>query len=47
MQVIGIDTDGCLLIEDVSGDVYNCGETVEEFGIDNLNADELRALGVI
>ena len=45
--VLGLDRDGCLLLWD--GDkraVYNCGETVEQFGADNLDAEEKERLGL-
>jgi len=43
MQVIGIDGDGCLICRDESGE-FNCGETVAEFGIENLTEAERLAL---
>jgi hypothetical protein len=46
MKVIGIDMDGYLIIEDDTGEVYNCGQTLDEFGISNLTPDELTALGL-
>jgi len=44
MEVIGIDNDGCLIIKDLFGEVYNCGETLEQFGTDNLTDDEKEML---
>ncbi len=44
MKVIGIDNDGCLICFDPEAEpdqVYNCGETPEEFGIENLTDEEL------
>lgn len=43
MRVVGVDTDGCLVCED-RGEVYNCGETLEEFGAHNLSPAELAAV---
>ena len=41
-EVLGADVDGCLIQWDRQGDVaYNCGETLEGFGPENLNAVEL------
>lgn len=49
-ETINIDTDGCLIQWDKSSEdaaahaAYNCGETVEEFGIENLTPKELARL---
>jgi hypothetical protein len=43
-DVIGFDTDGTLLCrpeETIGDDDYNCGETLEQFGVENLDGDEL------
>lgn len=45
-MIIAIDTDGCLIMVDEDGNTYNCGETLEEYGIDNLTPEERQALGV-
>ncbi len=43
--VVGIDTDGCILQDDDgSHGVYNCGETLEQFGLHNLRDSEKDAL---
>lgn len=40
-EVIGLDTDGCILQWNADdGSVYNCGETLAEFGADNLTESE-------
>jgi hypothetical protein len=40
-EVLGIDEDGCLVQYDAdNGTAYNCGETLDEFGIDNLTQSE-------
>lgn len=44
--VVGIDNDGCLICEDETGSQYNCGETLEQFGVESLTTEELRAIGV-
>jgi len=44
MTVIGIDNDGCLIIKDSFGEVYNCGETLEQFGVENLTDEEKEML---
>lgn len=42
-EVIGVDTDGGLICKDVqTGELYNCGETLEEFGAHNLTEGELK-----
>lgn len=41
-EVIGLDTDGCLIQWcEENGQPYNCGETPEEFGLFNLSDAEL------
>lgn len=41
-EVLGVDVDGKLIQWDRQGEVaYNCGETLEEFGITNLTTVEL------
>jgi hypothetical protein len=43
MNVIGLDNDGSVICYDPEYDtdpVYNCGETLEEFGIDSLFPQE-------
>jgi hypothetical protein len=44
-RVVGIDADGGLICEDADGARYNCGETLEEFGVSNLTPAEIAALG--
>lgn len=39
MQVIGIDTDGCLVCYEERAS-YNCGETLAEFGSELLTEEE-------
>lgn len=40
-EVVGRDTDGCVLQWDAGTQtIYNCGETPEQFGMNNLTADE-------
>jgi len=40
-EVIGLDNDGCILQWDAEiGETYNCGETPEEFGTNNLTGIE-------
>ena len=42
MRVLGIENQRrCVLCSDGEG-VYNCGETLEEFGIENLTERERR-----
>ena len=41
MRFIGIDNDGCLICEGDDGEIYNCGETLEQIGIENLSEGEL------
>lgn len=44
-EVIGTDTDGSLICRaDEDGEIYNCGETLEEYGVHNLRPHELRRL---
>ncbi len=41
-QILGIDSDGCLIQWDADAkESYNCGETPEEFGLDNITDDEM------
>jgi len=40
--VVGVDNDGCLICIDEMGNEYNCGETLEQYGRDNLTSEELR-----
>ena len=41
-EVIGLDLDGTVVQWDAETNrPYNCGETIEEFGVDNLTEDEL------
>ncbi len=43
--VIGTDTDGCLVCRDHdTNEEYNCGETLEEFGPQNLTEEERKTL---
>lgn len=48
-EILDVDTDGCLIMWDNDGDIpYNCGETLEGYGVDNLTqreADRLKAMG--
>ena len=46
LKVIGIDTDGCLICQGGEGEPYNCGETLEQFGIENLTPEEKSLLGL-
>ena len=47
-EVLGIDSDGTLLQWDADKEeVYNCGETIEEFGEDQLTPQELETLGKV
>ncbi|WP_431106674.1 hypothetical protein [Variovorax paradoxus] len=40
-EVVGIDTDGCLLLWDSeAGCPINCGETLAEFGTETLTPEE-------
>jgi hypothetical protein len=44
-QVLGIDNDGCLIQWDSNkGERYNCGETLNQFGIKNLSDKEKKTL---
>jgi hypothetical protein len=46
-DVIGIDTDKCLILWNGSKKQgENCGETLEQFGIENLFPKELKRLGI-
>lgn len=46
-EVIRVDTDGCLVLYNAASDrEYNCGQTLEEFGIYNLFPKEKERLGV-
>lgn len=46
-EVIRLDTDGRIIQWDANGGVeYNCGETPEEFGVDNLTKKEAARLGI-
>ena len=43
-DVIGIDNDGCVILWDaVKKERYNCGETINQYGLENLTEKE-RAL---
>jgi hypothetical protein len=44
-RVIGFDVDGCLLCE-AFGEMFNCGENLEEYGVENLRPVEMVALGI-
>jgi len=45
-EVLGLDADGCLILWNGSdGTPYNCGETLDEFGVENLTAEELARVG--
>lgn len=45
-EVIGIDTDGCLVLWNADDEeLYNCGETLEEFG--ELTAIELARIKAV
>lgn len=40
-EVVGLDRDGCLVLWNAdSKRAENCGETVLEFGLDNLTNEE-------
>ena len=40
-EVIGLDTNGLLICRDIlTGEKYNCGETLKEFGVNNLTEQE-------
>lgn len=42
-EVIGVDTDGCLIQWDgIKEESYNSGETLEQFGEGNLTGEELK-----
>jgi hypothetical protein len=42
-RVVGVDTDGGVLCQDLSTmKIYNCGESLEEFGLNNLTEEEVR-----
>lgn len=44
-EIIGTDTDGCLLQWDASKEqAYNCGESPKEFGLDNITDEEKKRL---
>jgi len=44
-QILGVDTDGCLICWDADNGIsYNCGETLKEYGEDNLTPDELKVV---
>lgn len=43
-EVVGIDTDGCVLQWGSDCGFYNCTETLEQWGIDNLNEEEVERL---
>jgi len=46
-EVLGLDADGCVIQWDADrGAAYNSGETLEEFGADNLRAHERGRLGL-
>jgi hypothetical protein len=40
MQVIGLDRDGEVLCYDPEEGIYNCGETLAQFGPDSLFDEE-------
>ncbi|WP_146139379.1 hypothetical protein [Simplicispira suum] len=47
-EVLGRDGDGGMIQWDASsGAPYNSGETVEEFGLDNLSGAELNRLNLV
>lgn len=42
-EVVGVDTDGNLICYNASTHSnYNCGETLESYGVDNLTPTELK-----
>jgi hypothetical protein len=44
-EVTGVDADGGLILWDREGEVeYNCGETLEEYGVENLTDRERQRL---
>jgi hypothetical protein len=44
-EVLGIDTDGCLILWDADKrQRYNCGETLEQWGKENLTSQEISRL---
>lgn len=44
-EVVGVDNDGGLLCRDLeTGEEYNCGDTLESFGVENLSTEELEAI---
>lgn len=44
-EILALDSDGCIIQWDAEkGQIYNCGETVEAFGIDNIYDHELKRL---
>ena len=46
-EVMGLDTDGRIIQWDADKDEpYNCGETPEQFGLDNLTPVERERLGL-
>lgn len=46
-EVIGKDNDGCLILWNSKKNAgENCGETLEQFGVDNLFPNELLRLNI-
>ena len=46
-EVLGIDTDGCLICWNARDkERYNCGQTLEEFGVCNLREAEKKRLNI-
>ena len=44
-EIIGIDNDGCLILwNSTSQQGENCGETPEQYGIDNISRTELKRI---
>lgn len=47
-EVVGQDTDGALLCKDnITGKIYNSGDTLKDFGEHNLSVREKETLGIL
>lgn len=41
-EIVGLDNDSCILVFCSEPEqIYNCGETLKDFGINNLTKEEL------
>lgn len=46
-RVVGLDNDGTIICCDTkTGEYYNCGESVSQFGLDNMTPLERELCGV-